>query len=221
MRHPAATVIRSLNGAAEADGRTMAMSTKYESNRDEILRISAELFAKSGYHGTGMADLGVAVGLGRGALYHYIGSKEAILYEISSRQVAQMNALADELALTERDPEKRLRGLARALMRNIAEHRAEWTVFFREYHALTGERRDKVIAARERYEAHWRAALDQAVRDGQFHPLPPLMVKGLLGMFNYSYLWLTTDGTRSPEQIADDFLDTVIAGMSSAPVKDS
>ena len=191
------------------------MSKKYEANRDEILRISAELFAKSGYHGTGMSDLGTAVGLGRGALYHYIGSKEAVLYEISSRQLAQMNQVADELALTEKDPEKRLRALGRELLRNIAEHRAEWTVFFREYHALTGERRDRVIAARERYEAHWRNALDQSVRDGQFHPLPPLMVKGLLGMFNYSYLWLTTDGPRTPEQIADDFLDTVIVGMST------
>jgi len=191
------------------------VSKKFESNRDEILRISAELFAKSGYHGTGISDLGAAVGLGRGALYHYIGSKETILYEISSRQLAQMNNLADELALTEKDPEKRLRGLARALLRNIAEHRAEWTVFFREYHALTGERRDRVIAARERYEAHWRNALDQGVRDGQFRPLPTLMVKGLLGMFNYSYLWLTLDGPESPEDIADEFLDTVLVGMNA------
>lgn len=151
----------------------------------------------------------------------YIGSKETILYEISSRQLAQMNALADELALTEPDPEKRLRGLARALMRNIAEHRAEWTVFFREYHALTGDRRDRVIAAREQYEAHWRHALDQAVREGQFHPLPPLMVKGVLGMFNYSYLWLTADGSRTPEQIADDFLDTIIVGMSAPANRDN
>lgn len=96
------------------------MSKKFESNRDEILRISAELFAKSGYHGTGISDLGAAVGLGRGALYHYIGSKETILYEISSRQLAQMNNLADELALTEKDPEKRLRG---AGARAAAQHR--------------------------------------------------------------------------------------------------
>jgi AcrR family transcriptional regulator len=95
------------------------MSKKYDANRDQILRISAELLARSGYHGTRMSDLGTAVGLGRGALYHYIGSKETILYEISSRQLAQMNALADELALTEPDPEKRLRGLARA----HAQHR--------------------------------------------------------------------------------------------------
>lgn len=41
------------------------------------------------------------------------------------------------------------------------------------------------------------------------------MVKGLLGMFNYSYLWVTANGSRTPEQIADDFLDTVITGMSA------
>lgn len=189
------------------------MSDKYDANRDRVLLVAAELFARSGYHGTGITDLGTAVGLGRGALYHYIGSKETILYEISSRQLAQMNTVADELALTEADPEKRLRGLARALMRNIAEHRAEWTVFFREYHALTDERRDRIIAERERYESHWRNALDQGVRDGQFRALPRLMVKGVLGMFNYSYLWITLDGAESPEEIADDFLDAIITGM--------
>ncbi|QXF84290.1 TetR/AcrR family transcriptional regulator (plasmid) [Rhodococcus pyridinivorans] len=189
------------------------MSDKYDANRDRVLQAAAELFAKSGYHGTGVAEIGEVTGLGRGALYHYIGSKETILYEISSRQLAQMNKVADELALTEADPEKRLRGLARALMRNIAEHRAEWTVFFREYHALTDERRDRIIAERERYESHWRNALEQGIRDGQFRSLPRLIVKGLLGMFNYSYLWITPTGAETPEEIADEFIDAVTSGI--------
>jgi hypothetical protein len=46
------------------------------------------------------------------------------------------------------------------------------------------------------------------------------MVKGVLGMFNYSYLWLTADGSRTPEQIADDFLDTIIIGMSAPANRD-
>ncbi|MGC0366478.1 AcrR family transcriptional regulator [Rhodococcus sp. 27YEA15] len=192
------------------------MSKKFDLNRDQILRTAAELFAESGYHGTGITELCEAVGYGRGTLYHYIGNKETILYEISSRQLAQMNEVADGLALSVSGPEGRLRGLGAALLRNIAEHRAEWTVFFREFHALTGERRDKVVAARERYEAHWRHALDQGVRDGQFHGLPPLTVKGILGMFNYSYLWLTVDGERSPEQISDDFLDVLVFGMTAS-----
>jgi hypothetical protein len=40
-----------------------------------------------------------------------------------------------------------------------------------------------------------------------------LIIKGVLGMFNYSYLWLSIDGPSTPEQIADDFIDTLVEGM--------
>jgi AcrR family transcriptional regulator len=189
------------------------MTQKFLSNRDRIRGVCAELFANSGYHATGIAEISSAVGLGRGALYHYIGSKETLLYEICGRQLAEMNATAAALALEEPDPTIRLRELARSLLRNIAEHKAEWSVFFREHGALTGARRDIIFAKRAEYEEQWRHAVDQAVRDGSFRPLPPLIIKGVLGMFNYSYLWLSIDGPSTPEQIADDFIDTLIEGM--------
>jgi AcrR family transcriptional regulator len=182
-------------------------------NRDRILRISAELFARNGYHGTGINELSKAVGLGRGALYHYIGSKETLLYEISKTQVDRMNAFAESLLARDLDAEPQLRALARELLRNIAEHRAEWTVFFREYSALTGEWRDRVVAARERYEAHWRQTLQQGAREGVFAPVPPLLVKGILGMFNYSYLWYEPAGPISPDELADEFLDALLNGI--------
>lgn len=185
----------------------------FATNRDRILRVSADLFARNGYHGTGINELSKAVGLGRGALYHYIGSKETLLYEISRTQVDRMNAVAEGLLAVDLDAEARLRALARELLRNIAEHRAEWTVFFREYSALTGERRDRVVAARERYEGHWRQTLQQGARDGVFVPLPPLLVKGILGMFNYTYLWFEPSGPISPDELADEFLDTLLGGI--------
>lgn len=187
--------------------------TKYDAKRDRIITIAASLFAVNGYHGTGISEIGDAVGLGRGALYRYIGSKETILFEISSRQLSQMNEVADELAVTESNPEARLYGLARTLLRNIAEHRSEWTVFFREFHALTGPRRDAVLSGRERYEAHWRHALDEGIRNGVFRRVSPVMTKGILGMFNYTYLWMSLDGGETPEQIADDFLEVLLTGL--------
>ncbi|MGB3482439.1 MAG: TetR/AcrR family transcriptional regulator [Mycobacterium sp.] len=187
--------------------------TKYDAKRDQILHVVAELFAAKSYHGTGIAEIGDAVGLGRGALYRYIGSKETLLYEISSRQLNRMNEVADELAVTEPDPEKRLGCLAEALLRNIAEHRSEWTVFFREFHALTGSWREEVLAGRERYEAHWRDTINEGIRAGRFRRVSPVVVKGILGMFNYSYLWLTPSGNETPEQIASEFVDVVISGL--------
>lgn len=197
-------------------GRTVgrrAPSDGFDVNRARILRISAELFARNGYHATAISELSHAVGYGRGALYYYIGSKETLLYEISTTQVDRMNAVAEDLVAEGLCAEECLRALARELLRNIAEHRAEWTVFFREYSALSGERRDRVVAARERYEGYWRRTLEQGVRDGTFTALPALLVKGILGMFNYTYLWFEPGGPITPEALADEFLDALLDGI--------
>ncbi|MQA03376.1 MAG: TetR family transcriptional regulator [Streptosporangiales bacterium] len=184
-----------------------------EVNRERVAKLAAELWARNSYHGTGIAELSDAVGLGRGALYHYIGSKESLLYRISKTQVDRMNDHAEELLHADLPTEDLLRGMARGLIRNIASHRAEWTVFFREYTALTGDKRDRVVGARERYEGYWRQALDRGVADGTLKPHPRLLIKGILGMLNYTYLWFDADGAVSPEELADDFLAALLDGM--------
>jgi AcrR family transcriptional regulator len=193
-------------------------ASSYEVNRGRVIATAADLFARNGYHGTGIAELGRAVGLGRGALYHYIESKEAVLYAISKDQVDKMNSLAESILDEGLEPEELLRTMARGLLRNIATHRSEWTVFFREYGALTGQRRDHVIAARERYEGYWRQALDQGVRSGVLRPTRRILVKGILGMLNYTYLWFEPDGELTPEELADIFMDALIHGLSSRSV---
>jgi len=200
----------------EMDAPVMTAST-YEINRARVIAVAADLFARNGYHGTGVAELCRAVGLGRGALYHYIDSKEAILYAISKDQVDRMNNYAEDLFDRGLEPLELLRQLAHGLMRNIVDHRAEWAVFFREYGALTGERRDRVIAARERYESYWRQALDTGVRSGVLRPTPRLLLKGILGMFNYTYLWFESDDELTPDELADVFLDALINGIHARP----
>jgi AcrR family transcriptional regulator len=190
----------------------MAAST-YELNRERVVAVAADLFARHGYHGTGIAELAKAVGLGRGALYHYIESKEALLYAISRTQVDRMNAQAEAALRAGLPPEELLREMARGLLRNIADHRSEWAVFFRDHSALTGERRDHVIAARERYEGYWRQALDRGVEAGALRPTPALLVKGILGMLNYTYLWFEPGGALTPEELADEYLDTLLRGI--------
>jgi len=60
--------------------------------REEILRVASELFARNGFHGTSMDDLGTSVGMSGPALYRYFPGKEAILsamlIDISDRLLA-------------------------------------------------------------------------------------------------------------------------------------
>src|SRR5258707_4743678 len=50
--------------------------------RGEILAAAAELFARHGYRGVSIGDLGAAVGLTGPALYRHFRSKDAVLAEM-------------------------------------------------------------------------------------------------------------------------------------------
>jgi AcrR family transcriptional regulator len=190
------------------------MSTSsFNVNRERVIAIAAGLFARKGYHGTGIAELGTAAGLGRGALYHYIESKEAVLYAISKKQIDIVCLQAEKALSAHLGAEELLREMARGLLRNITEHQAEWAVFFRDHGALTGERRDRVIVARERYESYWRQALDRGVTAGVLRAMPPLLVRGILGMFNSTCLWFEPDGETTAEALANEFLDALLYGI--------
>ncbi len=52
------------------------------SRREQILGVAARLFAKHGFHGVSIADLGAAVGVSGPALYRHFPSKEALLAEM-------------------------------------------------------------------------------------------------------------------------------------------
>lgn len=50
--------------------------------REQILGVAAQLFARHGFHGVSIADLGAAVGISGPALYRHFPGKEALLAEL-------------------------------------------------------------------------------------------------------------------------------------------
>jgi AcrR family transcriptional regulator len=187
--------------------------SKSESQWERILRVAAKLFAQQGYHGTGMSELGDAAGLQRGALYYYIGSKENLLYEISSRHVVDMVEFGEELLKEQLPATEKLLRLSQRLIRTIHDDLDEVTVFFREIGALTGERRTRVFEFRDRFEDVWMRILQQGVTEGTFRRADPLLIKAVLGMHNYSYLWMKPDRSLQPEEVARYFCDLLFKGI--------
>jgi AcrR family transcriptional regulator len=52
------------------------------SRREQILAVAARLFARHGFHGVSIADIGAAVGVSGPALYRHFPGKEALLAEM-------------------------------------------------------------------------------------------------------------------------------------------
>ena len=76
-------------------------SEAYEAQRHSILTAAAELFARQGFHQTGIAAICDAVGMSPGGLYRYFGSKAEIIRGIVELERVQAFALVDELEATD------------------------------------------------------------------------------------------------------------------------
>lgn len=191
----------------------MSAAERNETTKERILRVSTELFARGGYAATGVAEIAEACQLGKGALYYHIGSKEDLLYRICMNHVEDALARSTEIVDRDVSAEEKLRELSRLQMHIISDHLQEITIFFREGYALTGERFAKVESIRAKWEKVWADVLAQGVEEGRFRSSDSVTVKGVLGMFNYCWVWFDPAGALLPEDVADQLLDVILNGQ--------
>lgn len=188
---------------------------RQSSSREALYRGAAELFAANGYHGTGMADLERATGLSRGSIYHYVRGKDDLLFSITTEYLHRLIESGNELLAREVPAEERLRLFSRRVLQEIVEHLPEMTVCFRDLHAVPEPRREEVLDMHRQYEQIWADMLQRGVDDGTLKSAVPvpLIVKALLGLHHYAYIWLRPDGRMSSDEIADNFTDIVLTGL--------
>lgn len=190
-------------------------AARYDAKRREVIDVAARVFAEKGYHGTSIDDLVAATGLQRGGLYYYIDAKEDLLLAIHERFIEPLLAGARDIVAEDLPADETLRRLARALMQDIANYRDQVTVFLHEWRVLRDTPEwGRVHEARREFEAVIQTVLARGEREGLF-AVPELRLTGyaFLGMFNYAYMWFDPQGARSPEEIAEQFVDIFLDGV--------
>ena len=181
--------------------------------RQAIIDRAASVFARRGYHATGITELCAANDLGKGALYHYIGSKEALLAGIHDRVMDEVMLGADRVVEAGGTPSQQLAMLGDELLDVIHRYPDHVWVFLHEFPALTGERAERFKKRRREYERRVEAVFQAGVDSGEFRELQPrLTALAWLGMHNYTYLWMNKDGPLSAREVAGSFADIFIRG---------
>src|SRR3546814_20856981 len=123
--------------------------------------------------------------------------------------MTQLGVLARRIIEQESEPERQLQKLGHDLIDIIARHKAELTVCFREIQSLTGERREKVLALHAAYERIWADVLKAGAKIGRFRTYSKSSLKGLLGMYYYSYIWIQPE-SRSMIKESTDILHEIV-----------
>jgi AcrR family transcriptional regulator len=189
-------------------------SSKWQVRREAIIDTSARVFARRGYHATGINELCAANDLGKGAFYHYIGSKEELLAAIHDRVMDEVMLGADRVAEAGGSPPQQLAMLGDELLDVIHRYPDHVWVFLHEFPALTGERAERFRGRRREYERRVETVLRAGVDSGEFRDVDPwLTARAWLGMHNYTYLWLKAGGRLSARDVAKPFADIFMRGI--------
>jgi TetR/AcrR family transcriptional regulator, cholesterol catabolism regulator len=190
-------------------------SAKWLARREAIVDTSAHVFARKGYHGTGITELCAANGLGKGALYHYIGSKEGLLVAIHDRVMDEVLPAVERVRQSSEPASVQLAMLGEAQLGIIARYPDHVWVFLHDYHSLTGERAREFRNKRRAFVEAVEAIIREGIASGEFRAADPrLTALAWLGMYNWAYLWLHADGPLSAHDVARPFAEIFLRGVT-------
>jgi TetR/AcrR family transcriptional regulator, cholesterol catabolism regulator len=179
-----------------------------------IVDIAAGLFARQGYRGTSMRDIGKAVGIHAGSLYVHIDSKEELLHRIVNSIMLRSEQDMTEILAGPGTAAEQLHEVVLRDLRLVSEHREAATVFFHEWRNLSDERQQEVIASRDRWEHGLRSVITRGIDGGEFRAVD-VRITGIAitSMLNWAYSWYSPGGPLTVEQLADQYTDLVTAGL--------
>ena len=180
--------------------------------REELTRAAARLFADRGYHGTSLADLAEALGIQKASLYHHIDSKEDLLWEVAWEGAEAFHAGLDGVP-ADAPATERIRRALRAHLAVVGGQVDVATVFVREWRHLEGERRERFVAERRRYEERIRDLFRDGVEGSELRTDLDVPTAALLFLSaaNWAYTWLRPDADT--DALADRLFAALLDGM--------
>ena len=181
-----------------------------------MVRAAGRLFAERGYHGTSMRDLGRVLGLNGSSIYSHVDSKEDLLVDVVLRGAA----LFDEVARRATDITPALDRLERLISGHIdvvLDHVDEARTFLNEARSLERNQRSTVVAARDRYESEFRAAISLAIEEGTVPPTtdPKLGAIFTLSLLNAVDRWYREDGPLDRSSLVAEIMRFVRSGLGA------
>lgn len=179
---------------------------------ERLLAEATRLFAERGYDRTSVQEIVEAAGVTKGALYHYFGSKDDLLYEIYGRVLRLQTERLDAIVARDAAVPDRLAAAAADVVVTSIENLDDTKIFFRSMHQLSPGKQKAVRAERRRYHETFRALIEEGQRDGHFRTelRAELVADYFFGSVHHLGIWYHADGPLSADQVATEFSDLLL-----------
>jgi AcrR family transcriptional regulator len=131
------------------------VGSRTNGRRDQILATAAELFARRGFHGVSVADLGAACGISGPALYRHFASKDAMLAEMLVSISEELLEVGRARVAQADGPREALRALVGWHVDFALHNRPLIVVQDRDWDSLPEDARERVRSLQRRYVDLW------------------------------------------------------------------
>lgn len=185
--------------------------------RSEILAAAALLFARKGYADTTTQDLADLLGVGKGTLYRYFPSKEALFLAAADWGMEQLHeTIQADLAGID-DPLERIAGATRCYLSFFAAHPEFVELFIQERAQFRDRKKPTYIEHRDRHIHRWQAQVVRLIGEGRVRDLPVERMGDVMSDLLYGTMFTNyfIGPRRSPVEQAEDIVDIMLRGILS------
>ena len=182
--------------------------------RLEVLQKAIKIIYERGYRNATINQLAAEMGFSKAAFYHYVRSKQDLLYIIFDSVMDLLQETVRGIMQSEASPDVKLRQIVTNYIAMIVEYREMLEIYFTEKTELSQEQQN-AITLREREFMHViRDVYQEGVAAGLFSEVHPNVVTNvILGMCGWIYRWYDPEGVVAANQLPEKVLQILMQGI--------
>jgi len=188
---------------------------QYQLKRQAVIAEASRAFGHLGYQNVSLDDIAKSLNVTKPALYHYIKSKQDLLYECHSLAMDIGDKVLDHALVTEKTGIRKLESFISGYINAFANELAASTVLS-EINAIPLEDRKRIIGRRRQFDLRLRKLVQEGIDDKTITPCDPkLAVFWFMGAINGIPRWFSVSGEFSGAQIAESFVKFLMQGIQA------
>jgi len=186
-----------------------------EQRSDDILAASAAVFAEQGYRRTDVQHIADRAGVGKGTVYRFFPTKQALFLATVEDSVSRLRATVNEAVAGLADPVERVRTAARAYLGFFDENPGTVELFIAERAEFRDQAKPIYFVTAEAGREAWIVLFEGLAASGRLRAIPAAAAVQTIGDLLYGTVCAHRLSARRQTLLerADEILDAICHGV--------